>query len=61
MYMKQIVLDILNEYLKLYSEEKERQKQFYDYLQSHNSLEIVDWNNFVGHLVAGAFIYARKN
>lgn len=60
MYMKQIVLDILNEYLKLYPEEKERQKQFYDYLQSHNSLEIVDWNNFVGHLVAGAFIYARK-
>ena len=58
MNMKEIVLDILIEYLKLYPEEKERQKQFYDYLQAHSSLEIADWNNFTGHLVAGAFIYA---
>lgn len=58
--MKKMILDILSKYLEIY-DEKERQKRLLEYLSNHNDLEIVDWNNFDGHIVAGAFIYAKED
>ena len=58
--MKKMILDILSKYLEIY-DEKERQKRLLEYLSNHNDSEIVDWNNFDGHIVAGAFIYAKED
>lgn len=59
--MRNQVLEILEEYLKIFREETKRQQILLDYLKNHNEKEIIDWNNFDGHLVASAFIYNRKN
>lgn len=58
--MKDTLLNILNDYLLLFPEEKERQSRLKNYLQNHNDIEIIDWNNFNGHIVAGGFIYAKE-
>lgn len=58
--MKQQLLNILEKYLLLFPEEHERQKALIQYLQSHKYTELVDWNNFDGHIVAGGFIYAKE-
>ncbi len=54
------LLKILDDYLLLYPEERERQSQLMTYLQSSDNTQIVDWNNFNGHIVAGGFIYAKE-
>lgn len=59
--MKDILLNILNRYLEVFPEEKGRQNKLIDYLYSHNDNEIIDWNNFEGHVVAGGFIYSKEN
>ncbi len=53
-------LKILNDYLLLYPEERQRQSYLATYLKTHNDKEIIDWNNFNGHIVAGGFIYAKE-
>jgi len=58
--MKDQVLEILEEYLKIFPEEKERQNTFLEFLKNHDSKEIIDWNNFDGHIVASGFVYAKK-
>lgn len=58
--MLESVLDILNDYLLEFPLEKERQSYFLNYLKKHNSNEIIDWNNFAGHIVASGFIYAKE-
>lgn len=58
--MRDTLLNVLNDYLLLFPEEKERQMKLVNYLQNHNSEQITDWNNFDGHVVAGGFIYAKK-
>ncbi len=58
--MKDILLTILNKYLSYFFDEKERQEKLLEYLNIHNDSEIIDWNNFDGHIVAGGFIYAKK-
>ena len=58
--MKNMLLNIINKYLEIYPEEQERQTILINYLNSHNAEEIVDWNNFDGHIVAGGFIYAKE-
>ena len=58
--MKNILLNVLHDYLLLFPGEQERQSTILDYLQKHNDEEITDWNNFDGHVVAGGFIYAKK-
>ena len=58
--MKEIILQILNEYLLIFPEEKESKKQLFDFLENNNDDEIIDWNNFKGHLVASGIIYAKK-
>ncbi len=59
--MKDIIRNILNNYLVLFPEEKGRQSEFIKYLENHNELEITDWNNFDGHIVASGFVYAKKD
>lgn len=58
--MKDVLLSMLNDYLSVFPEEAERQSHFESYLQNHRDGEIVDWNNFDGHVVASGFIYARQ-
>lgn len=58
--MKDILIDIINKYLKIFPEEQDRQSKIIDYLNIHSNEEITDWNNFNGHIVAGGFIYARE-
>ena len=58
--MKNNLLNILDNYLLLFPEEKERQSRLFVYLKNANNTEIADWNNFNGHIVAGGFVYAKK-
>ena len=58
--MKDIVSNILSSYLELFPEEQKRQEQFKKYIEVHNDYEIIDWNNFNGHIVTGGVIYAKK-
>ena len=56
--MKELFLELINKYLYLFPEEKEKYKEFTEYLKNNN--DITDWNNFNGHVVVGGFIYAKK-
>ncbi len=58
--MKKVFLDILDKYKKFYPEEKERLVVFEQFLKENSDEEITDWNNFNGHIVASAFVMARK-
>ena len=58
--MKDILLNVLNNYLLLFPEEQQRQITLINYLNSHKDDELTDWNNFDGHIVAGGFIYAKE-
>ena len=58
--MKDKILKVLNEYLLIFPNENERQSRFKNYIENHSYSELVDWNNFDGHLVAGGFIFSKK-
>ena len=58
--MKGTLFKILDDYLLLFPKEKERQSKLLVYLQSHDNKQIVDWNNFDGHIVVGGFIYVKE-
>lgn len=60
MFMKNLMLSIIEKYLLVFPEEENRQGKFIDYLNSHEDNEITDWNNFDGHIVAGGFVYAKE-
>ena len=52
---------LVKEYLKIFPEECERQKEFLEYLNDESNIyRWNDWNNFSGHMVAGGFIYSKK-
>ena len=51
---------IINEYLKEFPEEINRQEILINYINKFSKDEIIDWNNFNGHIVASAFVYAQK-
>lgn len=51
--------NILLKYLETFPEEKNKQKIFGKYLKNFSESEIIDWNNFDGHIVASGFIYAK--
>ena len=57
--MKELLLNILNEYLKIFPKEIERQQELIEFLHNHKEEQITDWNNFDGHVVAGGFVYAK--
>ena len=52
------LIELMNEYLKIFPEECNRQRKVIQYLNENSN--IIDWNNFKGHIVAGGFIYAKK-
>lgn len=52
--------NILSEYLKIFPTEKNRQSKLLEFLNLHDQEEIIDWNNFDGHIVASGFIYSKK-
>lgn len=58
--MKKDLLNVITEYLKIFPEEKQRQEKLVEFLNKHEDKEIMDWNNFNGHLVAGGFVYSKK-
>ena len=58
--MKEIILHILNKYLILLPEEKERQSKLEKYLNKFNDEQIIDWNNFKGHIVASGLVYSKR-
>ena len=58
--MKDILLKILNDYLLMFPEERQRQDILINYLNKSKNEELIDWNNFNGHIVAGGFIYAKE-
>lgn len=58
--MKNKLLKILDDYLLFFPEEKERQSSLLNYLEKSKDKNIIDWNNFNGHIVAGGFIYAKE-
>ena len=58
--MKKKLEKILEEYLKVFPEEKERQNEYKKYLKSAKGDEVADWNNFNGHTVATGFIYNKN-
>ena len=53
--------DIIDMYLKIFPEEKERQEKILEFLDDEKIEDKIDWNNFDGHLVVGAFIYSKKS
>lgn len=59
--MKNLLLNILEQYLQMFPEEYERQLKLIDYLNNYNGNNFTDWNNFDGHIVAGGFIYVRED
>lgn len=59
--MREIMISILNDYLKVFPEEQERQSIFLNYLNSNDDESIIDWNNFDGHIVASGFVYSKED
>ena len=57
---KNILINIVNQYLKIFPEESQRQTKLIKYLEQNNEDQIIDWNNFDGHIVAGGFVYAKE-
>ena len=58
--MKDISIDILNKYINLFPDEKERLKLLSDFLERNTDESVCDWNNFDGHIVASGIIYSKK-
>ncbi len=58
--IKSILLEILDNYLSFFKDEKNRQSTLVHFLKNHNNKEIIDWNNIGGHVVARGFVYAVK-
>ena len=58
--MKNILITIIDNYLKIFPEEKDRQKELITFLENNKDEEIINWNNFNGHIVASGFIYAKQ-
>ena len=58
---KEEYLKTIKEYLSYYKEEKTRQEEVEKFIRNTEESQIIDWNNFDGHIVASAFIYNEKN
>lgn len=58
--MKKEIINIVENYLQIFKEEQEIQQELLNFLKETEEEKIIDWNNFDGHIVASAFIYAEK-
>ena len=59
--MKDSILTIINQYLLLFPEEKQRQAKLVNFLNNFDDKQIIDWNNFNGHIVASGFVYSKND
>ena len=50
---------LLDKYLSIFNEE-EKLQILSNFLKNYNGYDVVDWNNFYGHIVASAFVYSKK-
>ncbi len=57
---KEIVENIILDYLKIFPLERNRVKLLKQYLKTTPEHSLCDWNNIEGHLTAGAFIYSKN-
>lgn len=55
--MKRLV-DLIKRYLEIFPEEKSKQKNVIKFIEEND--DIIDWNNFNGHIVVGGFIYDKR-
>ncbi len=58
--MRNKILEIVSKYLDIYPLEVRRVDRLVKYLDVCTDEALCDWNNFDGHLVAGGFIYSKK-
>lgn len=57
---KEVLLEIVNQYLSIFPKEKRRQRELIRFLKKYDHIDLIDWNNFYGHIVASGFIYAKE-
>lgn len=50
---------LLDKYLNIFNEE-EKLQLLNNFLKNYKGYDVVDWNNFYGHIVASAFVYSKK-
>lgn len=58
--MKKLLLDIVEQYLHIFPEEEKEIQELLLFLAKFNDNQIIDWNNFNGHIVTSGFIYAER-
>ncbi len=58
--MKETIEEIIKEYLEIFPEEKESLELLKEYIRNYKYKEIIDWNNFNGHIVASGIMYSIK-
>ena len=58
--MKDMFSKIIDEYLAINNGEEIKLSKLKEFIDKSNDEDIYDWNNFNGHVVASAFIYAKK-
>lgn len=57
--MKKLIADTLDKYLTIYKEDDKLSK-LKDFLNKTDDIGVTDWNNFDGHVVASAFVMAKR-
>ena len=55
---RDIIVNIIEKYLKLFPDEENRLNKLREYLKRNNDEAICDWNNVDGHITAGGFVYS---
>lgn len=58
--MKNLVQMTIKNYLNHFPEEQERLSKLTDFINETGDKDIIDWNNFNGHLVSSGFVYSKK-
>lgn len=58
--MKNLLLEVVQEYLTIFSNEQERQEKLVNFLNKYDDIKLTDWNHFDGHIVASGFVYAKE-
>lgn len=56
--MREEISKIVEKYLSIYSDEKEKLERLTLFLKEQE--DVFDWNNFNGHITVGAFLYSKK-
>ncbi len=57
---KEDIIKIIKNYLRIFPDETKRLQKLIDYINNTNDSLMCDWNNVLGHLTAGAFIYSKN-